>query len=35
MEDNSMWRNVINLKYGIEEGGWFPIIPRSSYGVGL
>ena len=21
MEDNSMWRNVINLKYGSEEGG--------------
>ena len=33
MEDNSMWRNVINLKYGTEEGGWFPIIPRSNYGV--
>ena len=35
MEDNSMWRNVINLKYGSEEGGWFPIIPKGSYRVGL
>ena len=35
MEDNSLWRNVINLKYGTEEGGWFSIIPRSSYAVGL
>ena len=26
MKDNSRWRNVINLKYGSEEGGWFPII---------
>ena len=35
MKDNSTWRNVINLKYGSEEGGWFPIIPKGSYGVGL
>ena len=35
MEDNSTWRNVINLKYGSEEGGWFPIIPKGSYGVRL
>ena len=32
MEDNSMWRNVINSKYVTEEGGWFPIIPRNNYG---
>ena len=35
MEDNSTWRNVIHLKYGSEEGGWFPIIPKGNYGVGL
>ena len=35
MEDNSTWRNVINLKYGSEEGGWFLIIPKGSYGLGL
>ena len=35
MEDNSTWRCVINLKYGIEAGGWFPSLPKSSHGVGL
>ena len=35
MEDNSMWRCVINLKYGTEAGGWFPSLPTSSRGVGL
>ena len=33
-KDNSTLRNVINMKYGTEEEGWFPIIPRSSYKVG-
>ena len=35
MEDNSTRRNFINLKYGPEEGGWFPIIPKGSYRVSL
>ena len=35
MEDNSMWRSVINLKYGLEVGGWFPHIPKGFHGVGL
>ena len=30
-----MEENVINLKYGSEEGGGFPIIPKGSYRVGL
>ena len=35
MEDNSMWRGVIILKYGLEEGGYFPSIPKGCHGVGL
>ena len=35
MEENSVWRNIISLKYGMEEGGWFSNTPRGSYGVGL
>ena len=23
MEENSIWRNIISLKYGMEDGGWF------------
>ena len=34
-EENSIWRNIISLKYGMEEGGWFSNTPRDSYGVGL
>ena len=35
MEENSVWRNIISLKYGMEDGGWFSSTPRGSYGVGL
>ena len=35
MEENSVWRNIISLKYGIEDGGWFSNTPRGSYGVCL
>ena len=35
MEDNSTWRKVICLKYGVEDGGWFSNCPKGSYGVGL
>ena len=35
MEDNSTWRSVINLKYGSEDGGWFPSTPKGCHGVGL
>ena len=34
-EDNSMWRSVIILKYGLEDGGCFPHIPKGCHGVGL
>ena len=30
-----MWRSIISLKYGMEEGGWFSNSPRGSFGVGL
>ena len=30
-----MWRNIISLKYGMQDGGWFSNTPRGSYGVGL
>ena len=23
VEDNPPWKNLIKLKYGLEEGGWF------------
>ena len=35
MEENSIWRNIIVVKYGMEEGGWFSNTPRGRYGVGL
>ena len=35
MEEISVWRNIISLKYGMEDGDWFSNTPRSSYGVGL
>ena len=35
MEENSVWRNIISLKYGMEDGGWFSNTPRGSYGVGI
>ena len=34
-EDNSPWKNVISLKYGTEEGGWFSRTPRGNAGLGL
>ena len=35
MEENSIWRNIISLKYGMEDRGWFSNTPRGSYGVSL
>ena len=35
IEENYVWRNIISLKYGIEDGEWFSNAPRGSYGVGL
>ena len=35
MEERSIWKDIIKLKYHVEEGGWFNKIPRGSHGVGL
>ena len=35
VEDNSSWKDLIKLKYGIEERGWFSAEPKGSFGVGL
>ena len=35
MEENSVWRNIMSLKYGMEDGGWFSNTPRGNYGAGL
>ena len=34
-EDNTPWKNLIKLKYGLEEGGWFSAEPKGSFGVSL
>ena len=34
-EDNPPWKNLIKLKYGLEEGGWFLVEPKGSFGVSL
>ena len=34
-EDYSIWKEVVRLKYQVEQGGWFIKIPRVSGGVGL
>ena len=34
-EGRSVWKDVIRLKYQVEEGGWFTKNPRGSGGVGL
>ena len=34
MEENSIWRIIISLKYGMEDGSWFSNTPRGSYRVG-
>ena len=34
-EESSNWKEVIRLKYQVEEGGWFIKNLRGSFGVGL
>ena len=34
-EDNPPWKNLIKLKYGLEEGGWFSAEPKGSFRVSL
>ena len=33
--DNPPWKNLIELKYGLEEGGWFSTEPKGSFRVSL
>ena len=35
IENNPPWKDLMKLKYGLEEGGWFSMEPRGSFGVGL
>ena len=35
VEDNSTWKDVINLKYHTDEEDWFTRAPRGCFGVGL
>ena len=35
VEDNPPWKDLIKLKYGLKDGGWFSVEPRGSFGVGL
>ena len=32
MEDNPSWKDLIKLKYGLEEGGWFSAKPKEVLG---
>lgn len=34
-ENNSLWKSVTNIKYGVEKGGWVTCISRGSYSVVL
>jgi hypothetical protein len=34
-EENSLWRQVIVEKYGIQRGGWCSEETQAPYGVGL
>ena len=35
MEEKAVWRSIISLKYGMEDGGWFSNSPRGSFEVDL
>ena len=35
LEDNPPWKNLIKLKYGLEEGRWFSTEPKGGFGVSL
>ena len=34
-EVEGLWKSIIKIKYGAEEGGWFTKVVRGSFGVGL
>ena len=33
--EESIWKEIIRLKYQVEKGGWFTKNPRGNFGVGL
>ena len=35
VEDNPSWKDLIKLKYGLEEKGWFSTEPKGSFRAGL
>lgn len=35
ISENSIWKEIISLKYKMEDPGWFTKIPTGSHGVGL
>ena len=35
MEGNPSWKDIIKLKYGLEEGGYFLAKPKGSFGIRL
>ena len=35
MEENSIWKSCIRIKYGTTAEGWFTKDPKGSYKVGL
>ena len=34
MDDNPHWKDLIKVKSGLDEGGWFSMEPRGSFGMG-
>ena len=34
VEDNSFWKDVISIKYLVEEGGWYTKTTRGNSGLG-
>ena len=34
VEDNSFWKDVISIKYLVEEGGWYTKTTRGNFGLG-
>ena len=35
IEDERLWKKVIIIKYGVEEGTWYTQVSKASYGIGL
>ena len=35
IEDSTLWKDIIRLKYGAEKGGWFSHDPERTSGVSL